>query len=746
MAGFESPPSGGMGRRSSVLARGWTHAWRFCLCWMLLVLGGTGGAVAQESLHQGPVLDIRIQRGDSVLPVFKVNRLQSGDQILLRASAVNGLRQILMVALLQSNGQQTGSHSFEIDKEPIEVKVPVTANDQIPVIVLAPLLRNLFGLYSSFLESERLLQEVIRSDPQRFVALQTNDVINRAIATITQWLDAQVRGRSGEEAAGLARALAEKFGVRNISPECFKGGIIQTQCVAIDMVTSKDFFMPSSGVLAEVSGKGGTQDLSSFLVSNLRVISQASDYLSNRFRDQYEFAPSFARPLDDSGRIQLLSPVRNRLGSTKTAYIYVPGWFSGTMPRLMADDGYAGCFTAGRARVTLEGRLPLAPYWHSFSLTVSDPGSGAVLGRVDRVGFNPSRDELVFDPAGISASAWPRSNQVLVQLSGWFGFEPMPGAAFLMDLPARDVNLADIHGAQALMSGGVADLLIQSPARSACLLSASLTLPDGTQLQPLAQQPERFQVDLSDVPSGMARLSLVQVGKGEIGLNLPIHPSRATFALASGPNPLLVHPSAHALQWALGLGDDLISDDSAFSLRLRALPSLVLSNQAHSLQWRVTSETGRRPNPTRSASLMLDLRQQEVRTRTPVGLSGLTWPGMVNPLEFRVVGEQGLPLAPWQPLGKAMVTLPVLKKWNCPVGSESWTVSGERLELIRNAGWVDLSATEQAGLPEARFAPCPDGLCLVLEPAPDNRQLALQMHWLGDRRFVLTRPAPAVCP
>jgi hypothetical protein len=68
------------------------------------------------------------------------------------------------------------------------------------------------------------------------------------------------------------------------------------------------------------------------------------------------------------------------------------------------------------------------------------------------------------------------------------------------------------------------------------------------------------------------------------------------------------------------------------------------------------------------------------------------------------------------------------------------------LELIRNAGWVDLSATEQAGLPEARFAPCPDGLCLVLEPAPDNRQLALQMHWLGDRRFVLTRPAPAVCP
>lgn len=746
MAGFESLSSGRLRSNKSSLSGAWMRAWRMGLCWMLLALWGAGGALAQESLHQGPVLDIRIQRGDSVLPVFKVNRLKSGDQILLRASAVNGLRQILMVSLLQSNGQQTGSQSFEIDKEPVEVKVSVTADDQIPVIVLAPLLRNLFGLYSSFLESERLLQDVIRSDPQRFVALQTNDVINRAIATITQWLDAQVRGRSGEEAAGLARALAEKFGVRNISPECFKDGVIQTQCVAIDMVTSKDFFMPSSGVLAEVSGKGGTQDLSSFLVSNLRVISQASDYLSNRFRDQYEFAPSFARPLGESGRIQLLSPVRNRLGSTKTAYIYVPGWFSGAMPRLLADDGYAGCFTAGRARVTLEGRLPLAPYWHSFSLTVSDPETGAVLGHLDRVGFNPTRDELVFDPPGFSASGWPRSNQVLVQLSGWFGFDPIPGASFLMDLPAREVSMADIHGAQTLMSGGVADLLIQSPARSACLLSASLSLPDGTRLQPLAQQPERFQVDLSDVSPGMARLSLVQVGQGEIGLSLPIQPARVTLALASGPHPLLVHPSAQALQWTLGLGDDLISDDSAFSLRLRALPPLVLSNQAHALQWRVASEPGRRPNPTHSAPLMLDLRQQEVRTRTPVALSGLTWPGMVNPLEFRVVGEQGLPLSPWQPLRKAVVTLPVLHAWTCPAGQGVWSVSGERLELIRNAGWVDVNAGSEVILPEAQFSPCPDGLCLVLDPAPENQPLAVQLHWMGNRRFILKRTPTAICP
>lgn len=720
--------------------------WRACGFWIFLFLSGAPWALAQESLHQGPVLELRVQRGDAVLPVFKVNRLKAGDQLLLRAGAVSGLRQILLVSMLQANGQQAGGQAFEIDKEPVEVKVTVSTDDQVPVIVLAPLLRNLFGLYSSFSESERLLQEVIRSDPQRFVALQTTDVINRAIATLTQWLDIQVRGRSGAEAAGLARSLAEKFGVRDISPECFKGGVIHTQCVAIDMVTSKDFFMPSAGVLAEVSGKGGTQDLSSFLVSNLRVISQAGDYLSNRFRDQYEFAPSFARPLDEAGRIQLLSPVRNRMGSTKTAYVYVPGWFTGAMPRLLADDGYAGCFMAGRARVTLEGRLPLAPYWHSFALTVSDPGNGTVLGHVDQVGFNPSRDELVFVPPAIAPAAWPRSNQVLVQLSGSFGFDAMPGAAFLMDLPAREVSVSDIHGAQSLMAGGVADLLIQSPARSACLLSAHLTLPDGTQLQPLAQQPERFQVDLSDVPPGMARLSLVQVGQGDLGLNLPIHPPRVTFALASGPHPLLVHPSAQALQWALDLGDDLISDDSAFSLRLRALPPLVLSNQSHALQWRVASESGRRPNPTRSAPLMLDVRQQEVRTRTPVALSGLTWPGMVNPLEFRVVGEQGLPLAPWQPLGKAVVTLPVLKKWRCPAAPADWTVSGERLELIRHAGWVDGASAPETRLPEARFAPCPDGLCLVLEPAPEHQQLAVQLHWLGERRFMLTRTAPPGCP
>jgi hypothetical protein len=717
--------------------------------WLWLVVlalsGWLAAARAQESLNQGPVLDIRVQRGEQTLPSYQVNRLRAGDQLMVRASAVPQLKQILMIALLKPNGQQAGSKAFDIDKDPVQGKIDITSDDLVPVIILAPQLRNLFGLYTSFSESEDLLKDVIRSDPQRFVALQTTDLINRAITTITTWLDIQVRGRSGDEAAQMARALAEKFGVRQINPDCFKGGVIRAQCVAIEMVTSKDFFVPSDGVLSEMSGKGGGQDLSGFLVSNLKVISQASDYLSNRFRDQYEFAPSFARPANDEGLVQLLSPVRNRVGNTKTAYVYVPGWYTGASPRLMSDDGFAGCVSSGRARVMLEGRLPLAPYWHSFSLSFQDPDTGESLGSEAQVGFNPTRDELVFAPPHVSPEHWPRQNQVLVRLNGFFGFDPIAESTFLMDLPTRQILAQDIRGAQELVSGQVAELTIQSPARSSCLISASLTLPGQIRIQPLPNQPERFQLDLSEVPAGVASLRLVQIGFSDLQIDLPIAPPRPSFALSMGPNPLLVHPSAKALQWAISLHDEFMTDDSAFSLRLRALPPLKLTQQAMSLQWRVVSESGSQ-NVTQNMALMVDLKAQEVRTRAPVTLAGMTWPGMINPIEFRVVNSKGVPMSPWQPLGKSVIALPNFKRWLCHAGDEPWQIPGERLELIEKADWVAPNEPAQSPLNEARFTPCPDGLCLTLDAPQPGQKMAVELHWLPGRRFILNLAQPPICP
>jgi hypothetical protein len=303
----------------------------------------------------------------------------------------------------------------------------------------------------------------------------------------------------------------------------------------------------------------------------------------------------------------------------------------------------------------------------------------------------------------------------------------------------------DIRGVPDLVSGQWAELTIQSPARSACLLSASMTLPGQIKIQPLPTQPERFQMDLSEVPAGVANLRLVQVGFNDLQIDLPIAPPRPSFALSLGANPLLVHPSAKALQWAIALNDEFMTDDSAFSLRLRALPPLRLTQQAMTLQWRVVSESGAQ-NATQNVALMVDLKAQEVRTRAPATFAGVAWPGMINPIEFRVINPKGMPMSPWQPLGKSVVALPNFKHWLCRHGDEPWQIPGDRLELIQKADWIASDEADETALSEVRFSPCADGLCLTLAAPKPRQKLAVELHWLPGRRFTLNLGQPSTCP
>ena len=56
------------------LLRGLMHG-----LWVVVLAWATGAWAAQESLHQGPILEIQVQRGDQVLPAYQVNRLRAGD-------------------------------------------------------------------------------------------------------------------------------------------------------------------------------------------------------------------------------------------------------------------------------------------------------------------------------------------------------------------------------------------------------------------------------------------------------------------------------------------------------------------------------------------------------------------------------------------------------------------------------------------------------------------------------------------
>ncbi|MFM6991921.1 MAG: hypothetical protein ACKOWD_11665 [Rhodoferax sp.] len=283
-------------------------------------------AQAEGLIHHGPRLDIQIQRGSERLSIFKVNQLRQGDKVLVRpvqSSMAKG-DWVLMLGRISPAGNEVQTKAFDLARLEGFAELEITANEQVPVILLAPQLRNMFGLYTSFVESELLLKEVIQSDPQRFYDLQKVDQVNQAITALTQGLDQLVVNRNPEQAMASAKAMAFKFGVSQVDPDCFKGNAVNTQCVAMSMVANKDFVLPTSSDLGMLVGSKGAADLTKFLTDKLGIFSDASDFLTHKFRDQYDFATTFGRPLAGTQQTELFSLARFRNGHIKTAYVYPP--------------------------------------------------------------------------------------------------------------------------------------------------------------------------------------------------------------------------------------------------------------------------------------------------------------------------------------------------------------------------------------------------------------------------------------
>ena len=215
------------------------------LIWLL----ASTAAWTQDVIHHGPVLDIQVRRGDSQLPLALVDKLRKGDRLLVRPDAETLAKGdwVLLLARVSPTGNQVVSQHFEVADLRSPAELEITADNQAPVIMLAPQLRNLFGLYTSLHESASLLNEVLRADPQRFFDLQKVDQINQAILAISQGLSKRVSGRKPQEAIQAARELAAKFGVSNLEPECIKNDAVNTECVATQIVFAKDFVLPSNG-------------------------------------------------------------------------------------------------------------------------------------------------------------------------------------------------------------------------------------------------------------------------------------------------------------------------------------------------------------------------------------------------------------------------------------------------------------------------------------------------------------------
>lgn len=486
---------------------------KFCLAVLWLLWAGLAWA-AQDTLHHGPALDVQVQRGDARLPLAFVNRLRSGDKLLVRPD-VDTLAKgdwVLLLAWVSPTGNQVESRHFDLRELDGYAELEIAADNQIPVILLAPQLRSLFGLYTSLSSSASLLDGVLRADPQRFYELQKVDQINQAIQALSRGLARSVSGRRPEDAIQTAKELAAKFGVNHLDPECFRNQAVNTECVASHIAANRDFSLPSANDLTAMVGNKSSVDLNSLLVANLRLISQASEYLGSKYRDAYDFAPTFGRRQQQTSRIELFSVARFRSGNVKTAYIYVPSWFAGTTPGLSVDARHAGCYSSGRLEVKLKGRLPLASYWHDWRMTLLDPETLKPLGETTAVTLDQEAGRFSFDLLEMVDAMRPRGQQVAVELSGRFGFDPVTLGPVRMALPWQDVQsvMADLGGLSGLIAGERATLRLRSSVASACVNEMVLALPGGISLRSAPDSPTLLDADLSQVKPSSLELTIAQ--------------------------------------------------------------------------------------------------------------------------------------------------------------------------------------------------------------------------------------------
>jgi hypothetical protein len=261
---------------------------------LVSAITASANVVTESATHLGPTIISYVQRGNERLPIFQVDHLRKGDKLTVatdRSKKTDG-KWLFVLATVNPTGNKVNAERFDLANQDIEASIDITSDDQIPIIVLAPQVRTMFGLHTSFSESAALITEAIKADPQRFVDLQKIDQINHAITLLTAVLDAAIQSQKSAQAMDAAKTLAARFGVRNVDQACFKDNQVNTKCVAAAIVSSADLTAPSDGVWSAEGPNSSSAKIPTDIFASLKIVTEASTYLVNKYGDNYDFAPS----------------------------------------------------------------------------------------------------------------------------------------------------------------------------------------------------------------------------------------------------------------------------------------------------------------------------------------------------------------------------------------------------------------------------------------------------------------------
>jgi hypothetical protein len=485
---------------------------------------------ANTASHSGPVIAAYVQRGAERLPIFKVDHLRVGDRLSVttdRSGTAQGAW-VLILAVASPSGNQVSTRKFDLTSASADASIDITADDQVPIIVIAPQVKTMFGLSTSFDQSASMLADAITSDPQRFVELQKIEQINLAIASLQVGLDALVVKLKAEEAVDSAKTLAGKFGVKNVEAECFKNGAVDTRCVATSIVSSRDLKLPSIVELGSMAQPFATATLPADILANVRLVAAASTFLANKYRDQYDIAPAFGQRERDSERLQLFASARFLSGDVKTAYVYVPSWFAGKQAQWSFSAKQVVCMAGGELMVQANGPLPLANYWHSWRLSLHAMGSTNALAQIDTVNFSPEKGVAGFDVSQFSANVREHPQPLEARLTGKYGFTPVAVGPVAVAFPLAGSLQGQLLGQDSLVSGEKAIFHFADNRAGICAERMTLVAAKTELAATRVTGVGPMELDLKSAPAGPAMLELLQTGGSKLVLPVRILPRRAS--------------------------------------------------------------------------------------------------------------------------------------------------------------------------------------------------------------------------
>lgn len=498
--------------------------------------------------HLGPSLSVHVQRGEQRLPIYLVDHLHKGDKLLVTPDAIENKdnKWLLVMATINPAGNKVEAKKFDLSEHVEDASIDISADNLVPMFVVAPQVKTLFGLHTSFGESASLITDAIKADPQRFVDLQKVDQVDRAIALISSALEHIVQTTKPEDAVTASKALASQFGVKYVDPSCFKDNTINARCVVTSIISSDDLIMPADRTWAADGPNADAAKVPTDIFANLKLVTEATTYLANKYGDNYTFAPSSGlhQPNTGTGEIQLYTNARFKSGDVKTAYVYVPSWFGGKRPDLVLSTKAAICANHGELTLSVKGVLPLTNYWHDMVLNLRESGDGGSSAHIGNLSFKPETGKVSFDLKNSDHDLGMAGRIMDATLVGKYSFSMLPSLGFKLALPGNDNLLANIAGLDNLIAGEHAKLSLQGADGGACVEHLAFSVDGKTLAASSTDNPNELALDLERTSAGPATLEVSQFGLPKQSVAVMIKPRKVHVSQLTHfdmENRLIVH-------------------------------------------------------------------------------------------------------------------------------------------------------------------------------------------------------------